>query len=309
MNRLYVIGLFLSFCSLLSSQKQIVWIDADTGNEMDDVYAITRLLADTTVNVAGLSSAHFNNPDLLVFEKWNQYQTKNICTVEISQKLNKDMLKILDRSDIPCLLGADRQIGRAWGGYEPRVSVAIEKLVSVVKGLGSGEKLDVICLGALTNIASAIILYPEIIPHITCYMLGAGYDSQTGVWNKNEFNIRNDLNAFDYLLNNAGIDLVIMPITTALSYRFNRDDTFSKLKGNHPVRNMLKGRWLETNPDDKERVLWDLALVEVYLKPQYGKMERVLTPLENTRREICVYTQIDENVMYEDFWAILSSLF
>lgn len=309
MNRLCVIGLFLSFCSLVCSQKRMVWVDADTGNEMDDVYAITRLLVDTTVNVVGLSSAHFNNPDLLVFEKWNQYQTKDICTVEISQTLNEEILKILGRSEIPCLLGADRQIGRAWGGYEPRSSVATERLVSVVKNLAPGEKLDVICLGALTNIASAIILYPEIMPHITCYALGASYDAQTAVWNKNEFNIRNDLNAFDYLLNQVGIDLVIMPITTAFTYRFNRDETYSILEGNCPIGNLLKARWQETNPNDKERILWDLALVEVYLQPRLGKQERAITPPENTKREINVYTQIDSKAMYEDFWANLKFLF
>jgi len=57
------------------AQKQKVWLDTDTGNEMDDLYAIVRLLKDTTVEIAGLSSAHFNNADLLVFEKWNVFVT------------------------------------------------------------------------------------------------------------------------------------------------------------------------------------------------------------------------------------------
>jgi purine nucleosidase len=53
----------------LFAQKQKVWLDSDTGNEMDDLYAIVRLLKEPSLDVVGLSSAHFNNPYLLVFEK------------------------------------------------------------------------------------------------------------------------------------------------------------------------------------------------------------------------------------------------
>lgn len=54
-------------------QKQKVWLDADTGNEIDDLYAIVRLVKETSIDLTGLSSAHFNNADLNVFEKWNGY--------------------------------------------------------------------------------------------------------------------------------------------------------------------------------------------------------------------------------------------
>ncbi|MGL4631149.1 MAG: nucleoside hydrolase, partial [Leadbetterella sp.] len=82
--------LILFFCisSTVFAQKQKVWLDADTGNEMDDVWAIARLLyAKDQVDIQGISSAHFNNADMVSFEKWNQYSTSNIKTVLISQKL------------------------------------------------------------------------------------------------------------------------------------------------------------------------------------------------------------------------------
>ena len=209
-----IITCLLTAISLSANSQQAVWLDADTGNEVDDVYAILRLLEEKSVSVAGISSAHFNNPDLLVFEKWNQYSTAGISTIDISQQLNEDILSILGRKDVGCFSGADRQIGRAWGSFEPRDSDAARQLASYVKSMPKEKKLDIICLGALTNLASAVILYPEIIPHIRCFILGARYEASTGVWDKNEFNIRNDLNAFDYLLNNKEVDLTIMPITT-----------------------------------------------------------------------------------------------
>ena len=298
----------IAFISLTANSQQAVWLDADTGNEVDDVYAILRLLEDKSVSVAGISSAHFNNPDLLVFEKWNQYPTSGISSLDISQQLNEDILKKLGRTDVGCYIGADRQIGRAWGGYEPRDSEAARQLAAYVKSMPEGRKLDVISLGALTNVASAIILYPEIIPRIRCYILGARYEASTGVWDKNEFNIRNDLNAFDYLLNNKEVDLTIMPITTVLSYRFRKDDTFARLQKDNPAHKLLIDRWEETEPGSRVRVLWDLGLVEAYLKPEYVKIEHRPAPPENGSREVKVYTSVETNKIFDDFWIFMERL-
>ncbi len=287
------------------AQKQKVWLDADTGNETDDVYAIMRLLAEPTVEVMGLSSAHFNNADLVAFDKWNQYPTKNIKTVAISQQLNEEILRLMGKETIPHPVGADRQIGRAWGGTQPRQSAATAQLIRTVRNLKAGEKLDVICLGALTNIASAVLIDSTILPRIRCYALGAKYDTQTGAWNKNEFNIRNDLNAFDYLLNNLSVDLTVMPINTAIPFRFARDTIYTRVNTAIPAQNLLKKRWQQTNPEDKVRTLWDLALVEAYLLPQKVTIRNVLTPTENTKRLIKAYVKLDENTLTDDFWRTI----
>ena len=304
----FILTCLLTAISLSANSQQAVWLDADTGNEVDDVYAILRLLEEKSVSIAGISSAHFNNPDLLVFEKWNQYLTTGISTIDISQQLNEDILSILGRKDVGCYKGADRQIGRAWGGFEPRDSEATKQLAAYVKSMPEGEKLDIICLGALTNLASAVILYPEITPRIRCFVLGARYDASTGVWDKNEFNIRNDLNAFDYLLNNKEVDLTIMPITTVLQYRFKKDETFARLKKEIPSHKLLIDRWEETEPGSKERVLWDLGLVEAYLKPEFTKIENRLPPPENGSREVKVYISVEAGKLFDDFWAFMARL-
>ena len=303
--------LTLSFSLLFfhtEAQKQKVWIDADTGNEVDDVYAIVRLLYQSDISVEGISSAHFNNPDLLVFDKWNQYDTKNISTIDISQQLNEHILSSLGIKRILCCKGADRQIGRAWGGLDARPSAAVDALVKLVKSMPEGEKLDIICLGALTNIASAVILHPEIIPHIRCYILAAQYDSSHKIWNKNEFNVRNDLNAFDYLMELKTIDLTIMPTTTALPFRFEKSDTFEKLSADIPAYRLLTERWEETEATSMDRILWDLALVEAYLCPNFTQIEYRNVPPENGQREIKVCTKIDSEKLKSDFWKHLSCI-
>jgi inosine-uridine nucleoside N-ribohydrolase len=284
-----------------------VWLDADTGNETDDVYAIARLLADPSVEVVGLSSAHFNNADLVAFEKWNQYPTVGIKTVEISQQLNEAILAAMGKSSIAHPIGADRQIGRAWGGTEPRKSHASDAIIAAVKSLKPGEKLDVLCIGALTNIASAIILDPGIIPFIRCFSMGAKYNMMKGAWSKNEFNIRGDLNAFDYLLDCQNLDLTIIPVESCQPFRFERDVLYAGLNDQIPIHKMMKDRWKETNPDDKIRTLWDLALVESYLNRDLTELVSVNTPPENFKRKVNVFTKIDVKAMKDDFWKSMKS--
>jgi inosine-uridine nucleoside N-ribohydrolase len=205
-------------------------------------------------------------------------------------------------------IGADRQMGLAWGSSEPRKSAASEMIIAVVKKLSPGEKLDIICTGAMTNIASAVAIDPSILPFVRCYALGARYNAAKGVWNKNEFNIRCDLNAFDYLLNNQKFDFTIMPTSTASPYRFVRDSLYSRLSDHVPVEKMLSDRWKETNPNDKSRTLWDLALVEAYLNPSFSTIVEVAAPPENTARNVKIYSKIDRNALTLDFWKSLKSI-
>ncbi|MBW3468893.1 nucleoside hydrolase [Arthrospiribacter ruber] len=306
---LFILPLALFFshflCFSAFAQKQKVWLDSDTGNEIDDLYAIVRLLKDPSVEVVGLSSAHFNNPDLLVFEKWNHYDTKGLNTLEDSQRLNELILNTMGLTQIPHPKGADRQIGRAWGGNEPRDSPAAQQIIQLANSLPEGEKLDVLTLGALTNIASAVILDPEIIPKIRIYSLGAKYNQQTRAWSKNEFNIRNDLNAFDYLLDLKNLDFTVMPVDTALPLKFDREDTFKKTDDSIPLEKILSDRWREHATNDKTRVMWDLALVQAYLLPHLSETLMVNSPSENKSFTVKIFSKIDEKALIDDFWTTL----
>ena len=305
MKKLLLLLVLFTIITSSFAQKQKVWLDADTGNEMDDLYAIVRLVKEPSVELIGLSSAHFNNPDLLVFEKWNAYDTKGLNTIADSQRLNEQILKALKRLDIPHPIGADRQVGRAWGQEDARDSKAARAIIAAVKTLREGEKLDILTIGAMTNLASALILAPEIKSRIRCFALGAQYDPKTNVWNKNEFNIRNDLNAFDYLLNLEGFDLTMMCLQAARPLQFKRDYTYQKLDESIETEKILEDRWREQNPQDATRVMWDLALVEAYLNPDLAQIETVTTPPENKQRKIMAYTKIDEVALADDFWKML----
>ena len=305
MKKILLSFLGLAFWVSCLAQKRKVWIDADTGNEMDDLYAIARILMDTTVDVVGISSAHFNNVELLTEKKWHIYSTKNISTVAISQDLNEKLLKYLNKLNIPHPLGASKMIGHAWGETGQRDSPAARSIIKKAHAGRPGEKLDIISIGASTNLASAIILDSSIVPDIRCYLLAARFDPANNVWNKNEFNVRNDLNAFDFILNKENLELFIMPANIARPLQFTREDCNRKLNSaNNKLFKLLLNRWDEIDAR-QTWVMWDLALVEAYLLHDSAMHETRYTPAENRKREISVYTEINAKQMMQDFWSVL----
>jgi inosine-uridine nucleoside N-ribohydrolase len=302
---LILLFILFSFYPSPNFAQQKVWLDADTGNEMDDLYAIAHLVKSTRINMIGISSAHFNNADLNVFEKWNAYDAATLKPVEESQRLNEEILGAMDRMDIPHPLGADRQIGRTWGQQDPRDSPAAQAIIAEARAMKGSEKLDIVTLGAMTNIATALILAPDIKSKIRLYSLGSWYNPDTKAWNKSEFNIRCDLNAFDYLLNLEGLDFTIMTTTTSFALKFDQEETYAALDELVRIEKILAERWRIQNPLDKTRVMWDLALVEAYLHPEWSKIAEVQTPPENLQRLVKVYIAIDAEKMKKEFWRII----
>ncbi len=54
--------------------------------------------------------------------------------------------------------------------------------------------MTIISTGALTNVASAVMVKPEIAKKIALYWLGQTYDFEKDVWiGEHEFNVANDL--------------------------------------------------------------------------------------------------------------------
>lgn len=272
---------------------QPLFIDADTANEIDDLYAIVRALLEPGFDIVGLSSAQWNHrlspPD----------------TVRQSQRLNEQLLALMDRTDIPHPLGAEMIVGKPWGGTEPRDSPAAQLMIRAAREQPEGQKLTIATLGAATNIASAIQLAPDIVPKIACYMLAGRYDAEQGVWNKDEFNVRNDLNAFNLLLDTEGLELHVMPVSVLLDFKFQLETTLERLSGTGAVWDALAARWLSHSPSSATWIMWDLALVIALARPALATEAQVMTPPENTQRAVSVYTAVDEAAMRQDWWRVV----
>jgi inosine-uridine nucleoside N-ribohydrolase len=284
-------GAILAGSAGFAAPRRRMIIDADTANEIDDLYAIVRALREPAFDVAGLSSAQWHT------------RLSPANSVEHSQRLNDDMLRLMGRQDLPAPMGAEMIMGQPWGGDEPRDTPAARLMIKEALAAKS-EKLSIVSIGAVTNAASALKLAPEILSKVRCYSMAAHYDSATGVWNKDEFNVRNDLNAFNYLLNLEGLELHIMPANVCRKLVFDQKSTLAGLAGKGGVWDYLAARWLSHSPQAQSWIMWDLALIEALARPDLAREALFKTPPENRQRGVFVYTGIDGEAMNKDWWAV-----
>lgn len=265
-------------------------LDADTANEMDDMYAIVRLLNQDKFDMLGINSTQWLHRD------------SGPLSAEASHRINLDLVRLLEREDIPVHLGSNLPMGYPWGGDDPRDSAAVQFIINQVKKLPPDETLMVVCIGATTNLASAIKLAPEIVGRIRVYLMGFQLDPDTGIWNKSEFNVRRDLNAADYLLNTPGLELHVMSATVSRPYTFDRDDTDRRHESMGALGEYLSRQWKTRFDHEKEWVMWDLALIEAMLQPELATEKQVITPPENLQRKVWMYDSIDVQGMRDDYW-------
>ena len=80
MKQLFVF-LFLGISFIGFSQKRQVIVDADTGNEVDDLYALVRILLEPSVDVTALNAAHWQT---------SHWTIEN--SMENSHRLNQQLL-------------------------------------------------------------------------------------------------------------------------------------------------------------------------------------------------------------------------
>ena len=274
-----------------------VVLDADTANEIDDLFAIAYALPDSSVEVLGLTSAQW-------FHVWS-----GDSTVYQSQRLNEDLLALAGRTDLPHPLGADVAMGAPWGGREPRDSPAARFIVEQARARPPGERLAVVALGATTNVASALALAPDIRDKVVVYLLGFQYDAERGVWDKDEFNIRRDLNAANFLLDLEGLELHVMPTTVARQATWSREDTFRRLGRAGAMGVYLRAAWERRFPEYDTWVMWDVALVQAVFTPEWATETAVATPPENVARRVWTYTDVDEDAMARAFWSRLENAY
>lgn len=279
----------------IQSKGRRILIDADTANEIDDLYAIVRALLEPGFRIEGLSSAQWNHrlspPD----------------TVLHSQRLNEDILELMNRRDIPAPLGSEMIMGKPWGGDEPSDSPAAQLMIRQARMTPQGEKLTIASLGAVTNLASAIKLAPDILPRIECYILSGRYYSDRNVWDKDEFNLRNDLNAANFLFNTEGLALHVMPVNILFDFKFDQEETLKRLSGKGPIWDYLAARWLKHSPGSKKWIMWDLALIQAIARPELARESSVRTPPENRERNIKVYTGVDIEGLFADWWKTVEN--
>ena len=273
----------------LSQDKRRIIVDADTGNEVDDAYAIARLLIDPGVEIIALNAT-----------QWQASHWAVDQSMEDSYRLNKMILGYTrDGHQIKALRGGVNRMFD-WGD-KAQHSAATYNIIQEADRLNGQEKLDIIVLGALTNVASAVLIEPGIAAKLRIYWLGTTYDFEQGVLKKTDFNCVMDIQALDVMLHST-VEMHIMPHSTAVPLRFHFEETSERL-GDDPLSQFLIDRWKYHKDGARlRRTLWDIAIVTAYLRPEWTEQVTIKTSKENGGRVIGFYKSINAEAIKEDFF-------
>lgn len=300
-SNLFLPAVFLCSFGCVYPQKEKIKliIDADTANEVDDLFALTGAIANPSFDLLGITSAQFHTSPLA-----------SDSTVRESQLINEKLTELMERTDIPLPLGANMPLDAV---DQPKSSSASTFIIDQANKIAVGDSLILVILGSCTNVASAILEDPGIIPKIRVHYLGFWHDPKTNVYDKKEFNSGNDTLAINFLLNLPDLDFTVMSATTSQNLVFEKSKVEKELAdlGELGVYLLQRwenfDRWWTTEDPNKEKwTMWDVAIIESLAHPELTKLETFMTPPENKSRQIRIYTEIEEGEMESRYWKTLS---
>lgn len=227
-----------------------VVLDTDAYNEVDDQFAISYMLkSKEKLNTKAIYAAPFFNGN-------------SVSPKDGMEKSYNEIFKILS------LAGEKFDVFRGSEKYlddenTPVISSAAEDLVQRAKNYSPEKPLYVVAIGAITNIASAILLNPDIIENIVVVWLG-GHGLH--YHNTKEFNMYQDVAAARVVMQ-SGVPFVQLPCVGVVDkFAVSKHELEFWLKGKNPLADYLatnaiaaaeayaKGRaWT--------RVIWDVTAV------------------------------------------------
>jgi inosine-uridine nucleoside N-ribohydrolase len=282
--------LFVFMASLVHAQEtKKVIIDADTGNEVDDLYAIVRGLIEPDWEVLGLNAT-----------QWQASHWSVPKSMEESYRLNQVLLSYLQMDGkVKSNRGAEARL-YDWGN-KSQTSAASNFIIEEAQKAGN-DKINVIVLGALTNVASAILDEPSVTSKIRVYWLGTTYDFERGVMKNLDFNSVMDIQAVDVVFN-SDVELHVIPGNVSSQMTMNWKETEERFRGKHDLLDFLLQRWYNhLDGGRRKRTIWDLSIIQAVIHPEYAEQVKVTTRKGKGNREVWFYRDIDAERMREEFY-------
>jgi purine nucleosidase len=283
-----------------------VVFDSDTYNEIDDQFALTyTLLADDRICVKGMTAAPF----------LNSRSDSPGDGMEKSYREMQRLLKLLDcENDFPVLRGSQNFMTQQ---NTPVESAAAEFIIDQALEHGKrGEPLYIVAIAAITNVASAILINPEIIKYITVVWLG-GHPYSWPVFN--EFNLRQDVLSAQVLFD-SGVPLVHVPCRNVAEHvRSCPAELAMYVKGRGEIGDYLYESFCAYRKDNyaMTKEIWDMAAV-AWLTCHEGMISEIVpAPRLNAdkswdlsdvdRHPVRVVTAIRRDLIFRDFFSLMSA--
>ncbi|RXZ82406.1 nucleoside hydrolase [Paenibacillaceae bacterium] len=244
-------------------------LDTDTFNEIDDQFALVHaLLSPDKINLQAIYAAPFFN-ELSNGPKDGMEKSYDEI-IRIVARLNKPSEGYVYKGSETYLPGKNKPVD----------SPAARDLIAKALAAPDDEPLYITAIGAITNVASAILLEPRIIEKIVVVWLG-GHALQ---WpDANEFNLKQDVSAAQVIFD-SGVPLVLVPclgVASHLLTTLSEINTFVRGKG--AIGDFLAERY-ESCAEDHfgySRVIWDIATIAYFTDPDALVTELVHSPVLN----------------------------
>lgn len=225
-------------------------IDSDTFNEIDDQFAISYLLKNgDRLYTRAIYAAPFKNE-------------RSESAADGMEKSYREILKLL------ALAGERREVYRGARQFladekTPVLSEAAEDLIRRARKYTPQAPLYVVAIGAITNVASALLLAPEIAENIVVVWLGG---NATHYHDMREFNLVQDIAAARVVFQ-SGAPLVQLPCMGVVSaFTVSRAELVHWFVGKNPLATYLAENAIAAADSYAAgkpwtRVIWDVTAV------------------------------------------------
>ena len=281
-------------------------VHTDCKNEADDQYALVHHLLTPKFIVKGIVAGHF---DL------SQKMYKSGKSASASLEEVHKILDLMDAREVPALLGSQVPLK----DEETPIDSEGARFIIGEAMRDDPHPLFIACQGAVTDIASALLMKPEIARRMTAVWIGGGAYPEGGF----EFNVQQDIAAANVLMKSQ------MPIWQIPSdvYR-NMSVTLSELQLHvepcGAVGKYLFDQMLEVNEDAADIPFWpngeswglgDSPTIGVFLDDNPDWYEEIPAPtisyedmtyhFDSPNRRIRVYKAINARLILDDMFAKL----
>ena len=273
-----------------------VVIDTDTYNEIDDQFAIAQALLSDNLNVEGIYAAPFDNK-------------RSSGPADGMEKSYEEILRVLERHPVQ-YRGVVARGAAEWMSSPDRPvdNPATDALLEAAMK-DRGGPLYVLTLGAVTNVASAIVAEPGIRERVVVVVLGATPYHYPDWY---DFNLRQDRIAARIIFD-SGVPVVHVPGWNVSELMFASEAEIERhVKGRGALGDYLYDIFIEYVPraPGHAKPLWDMAVVGYAMNPNWTRHRLVPSPILNadhtysfdwSRHPVRVLEWVNRNAMMRDF--------
>ena len=277
-------------------------LDTDTYNEIDDQFALAYALrSPEKIRLEAIYAAPFHND-------------RSTSPEEGMEKSYQEILNVLSILNI----SSEKIVYRGSKGFlkdenTPQESQAARDLVKRAME-DRDDPLYVVAIGAITNVASAILLEPKIIEKIVLIWLGG----HAFFWqDTKEFNLQQDVYA-SRLVFNCGVPLVHIPcmgVTTHFVTTIPELECYlmGKSEIGTYLTEIVKG--YTNQPFGWSKVIWDVTAIAWLINPDWVPTSIVHSPIltdqvtwsfDTTRHFIRSATYIRRDPIFADLFRKLT---